>query len=130
MLKIILKIFVKISSRRRSIIKSFPKARYSSAFWLGIFVKDFVCCLPELQIISCEAPPPKKNPFPKTVNCYLLSVPLKNHFWKLSTVNCNACNTKKIVFGNCYLLFVICTAKKSFSETVILLYCNAWGWCH
>ena len=27
---------------------------------------------------------------------------------------------------NCYLLFVICTAKKSFLETVILLYCNAW----
>ena len=25
-------------------------------------------------------------------NCYLLSVPQKNHFWKLSTVNCNACD--------------------------------------
>ena len=25
--------------------------------------------------------------------------------------NCNACNTKKIVFGNCYLLSVICNAK-------------------
>ena len=28
--------------------------------------------------------------FPQTVICYLLSVPQKNHFWKLSTVNCNA----------------------------------------
>ena len=61
---------------------------------------------------SCEATPPKKNPFPKTVNCqtvtlvtqkksfletvicYLLSVPQKNHFWKLSTVNCNAWELK------------------------------------
>ena len=32
--------------------------------------------------------------------------------------NCNACNTKKIVFGNCYLLSVICNAKNSFMETV------------
>ena len=31
--------------------------------------------------------------------------------------NCNACNAK-FVFGNCYLLFVICNAKKSFLETV------------
>ena len=38
-LKIILKIFVKISSRRRSIIKSFPEARYSSAFSVEIFLK-------------------------------------------------------------------------------------------
>ena len=30
------------------------------------------------------------------------------------------CDTKKIVFGNCYLLFVICNAKKSFLETVKL----------
>ena len=28
--------------------------------------------------------------FPQTVICYLLSVPQKNHFWKLSTVNFNA----------------------------------------
>ena len=33
--------------------------------------------------------------------------------------NCNACNTKKIVFGNCYLLSVICNAK-TFLETVKL----------
>ena len=42
--------------------------------------------------------------------------------------DCNARNTKKIVLETviCYLLFVICNAKNSFSETVILLYCNAW----
>ena len=39
-LKILLKIFVKMSSRRRSKIKPSPKARYSSAFWSRIFVKD------------------------------------------------------------------------------------------
>ena len=54
-----------MSSRRRSKIKPFPEARYSSAFSVEIFVKDFVCCLPELQIISCEAT--KKIPFLKTV---------------------------------------------------------------
>lgn len=31
-----------------------------------------------------------------------------------------------MIYGNCYLLFVICNAKNSFMETVILLYCNAW----
>ena len=54
-----------MSSRRRSKIKPFPEARYSSAFSSRILVKDFVCCLPELQIISCEAT--KKIPFLKTV---------------------------------------------------------------
>ena len=34
-----------MSSRRRSKIKPFPEARYSSAFSVEIFVKDFVCCL-------------------------------------------------------------------------------------
>ena len=76
-----------MSSRRRSKIKPFPEARYSSAFSSRILVKDFVCCLPELQIISCEAT--KKIPF------------LKN------------CNT-------------VTVTQKSFLETVILLYCNAW----
>ena len=41
-LKIILKIFVKMSSRRRSKIKLFPEARYSSAFSVEIFVKDYI----------------------------------------------------------------------------------------
>ena len=53
---------------------------------------------------------PQKIPFPKTVICYLLFVTQKIRFWKLSTVNCNACNAK----------------KNPFMETVILLYCNAW----
>ena len=76
-----------MSSRRRSKIKPFSEARYSSAFSSRILVKDFVCCLPELQIISCEAT--KKN-----------------------TVSQN-CNT-------------VTVTQKSFWETVILLYCNAW----
>ena len=42
--------------------------------------------------------------FSKTVNCQ--TVTQKNHFWKLSTVNCNACNAKKIVFGNCYIVIL------------------------
>ena len=42
-----------MSSRRRSKINPFPEARNSSAFWSRIFIKDFVCCLPEFQIISC-----------------------------------------------------------------------------
>ena len=45
-------------------------------------------------------------------------------------VICNHVTFCKHVCKICYLLFVICTAKKSFSETVILLYCNAWCWCH
>ena len=49
---------------RRSIINSSPKARYSSAFSVEIFVKDFVCCLPELQIISCRRQHLKQD-FPK-----------------------------------------------------------------
>ena len=73
-----------MSSRRRSKIKPSPEARYSSAFSSRILVKDFVCCLPELQIISCEAT--KKIPFLKTVI--------------LSTV------TQKIVFGNCYIVIL------------------------
>ena len=44
--------------------------------------------------------------FPQTVICYLLSVTQKNRFQKLSTVNCNACNAKKIVFGNCYIVIL------------------------
>ena len=45
----------KIRAVRRSITKSFPEARNSSAFSVEMFVKDFVYYLPELQIISCEA---------------------------------------------------------------------------
>ena len=36
------RIFVKMSSRRRSKIKPFPEARYSSAFSVEIFVKDYI----------------------------------------------------------------------------------------
>ena len=43
------------ASPMRSITKPFPKARYSSAFSVEMFVKEFVYYLPELQIISCEA---------------------------------------------------------------------------
>ena len=39
---------------RRSSLKFFPEARYSSALSIEIFVKNFICCLPELQIISCR----------------------------------------------------------------------------
>ena len=39
---------------RRSSLKFFPEARYSSALSVEIFVKNFICCLPELQIISCR----------------------------------------------------------------------------
>ena len=39
-LKILLKIFVKMSSRRRSPIKSSPEATYCCAFSVEIFVKD------------------------------------------------------------------------------------------
>ena len=112
-----------------------------------IFIKDFLQRFLAFRL-------PQKIPFPKTVICYLLFVTQKIHLWKLSTVNCNAwdwwhehvsvslsvsfsphviCNHVtfcKHVCKICYLLFVICTAKNSFSETVILLYCNAWGWCH
>ena len=81
---------------------------------------------------SCEATPPKKNPFPKTVNCqtvtlvtqkksfletvicYLLSVPQKNHFWKLSTVNCNA-KMKSEVWGLKSEGVVFIILRKSFS---------------
>ena len=31
-----------MSSRRRSKINPFPEARYSSAFWSRIFVKDYI----------------------------------------------------------------------------------------
>ena len=41
-LKILVKILVKISSRRRSIINPSPKARNSSAFWSRIFVNDYI----------------------------------------------------------------------------------------
>ena len=35
-------------------------------------------------------------------------------FQKLQYCNCNA----KMIYGNCYLLSVICNTKNSFSETV------------
>ena len=35
-------------------------------------------------------------------------------FQKLQYCNCNA----KMIYGNCYLLFVICNTKNSFLETV------------
>ena len=61
-----------MSSRRRSKIKPFPEARYSSAFSSRILVKDFVCCLPELQIISCEAT--KKFRLWKLLYCYIVTL--------------------------------------------------------
>ena len=64
-----------MSSRRRSKIKPFPEARYSSAFSVEIFVKDFVCCLPELQIISCRRQHLKQD-FPKRFLAFRL--PKKN----------------------------------------------------
>ena len=91
----------KFESVRRSPLKFFPKARNSSAFSVEIFVKDFVCCLPELQIISCRRqhlkqdflqrfltkhPPPKKNPFNETVNCHTVTLERKNGLWKLLSV--------------------------------------------
>ena len=64
--------------------------------------------------------------FPKllSVICYLLSVTQKNRFWKLSTVNCNACNTNKIFNGNLspcppcdpWIFFGLRERKKSFGE--------------
>ena len=42
LLKILFKILVKMSSRRRSKINPFPKARNSSAFSVEIFVKDYI----------------------------------------------------------------------------------------
>ena len=99
----------------RSKIKSFPEARYSSAFFVKIFIKDFV------RQIICESLKyflrsnilkkisskdfqpsdyPKKYRFPK-----LLSVicNAKNSF--LETVNCQTVTpiTQKIVFRNCQL---------------------------
>ena len=48
-------------------------------------------------------------------------------FPKLLSVICYLYR-KKIIFGNCQLSTVtLVTQKKSFLETVILLYCNAWG---
>ena len=93
----------KIRAVRRSIIKFSPKARYSSAFWSGFSLK-IMFVEAELQIISCEATSQQR--FPPKISCRR--------------------QLKKFISQNCYLLSVICNAKKSFLETVILLYCNAW----
>ena len=56
--------------------------------------------------------------FPQTVICYLLSVPQKNHFWKLSTVNCNA-KMKSEVWGLKSEGVVFIILRKSFSVSSV-----------
>ena len=56
--------------------------------------------------------------FPQTVICYLLSVPQKNHFWKLSTVNCNA-KMKSEVWGLKSEGVVCIILRKSFSVSSV-----------
>ena len=57
-LKIILKIFVKISSISDAIQnKTLPRSEVFERIFLSrIMIKDFICCLPELQIISGHRP--------------------------------------------------------------------------
>ena len=42
-----------MSSRRRSKIKPSPRSEVFERILVKDFLKDFICCLPELQIISC-----------------------------------------------------------------------------
>ena len=56
--------------------------------------------------------------FPQTVICYLLSVPQKTHFWKLSTVNCNA-KMKSEVWGLKSEGVVFIILRKSFSVSSV-----------
>ena len=88
-----------------------------------------------LLFVICTA----KKSFLETVNCQLSTVNCNAWDWwhehvsvSLSVsfsphVICNHVTFCKHVCKICYLLFVICTAKKSFLETVN---CNAWCWCH
>ena len=66
-LKILLKIFVKMSSRRRSPIKSFPEATYCCAFSVEIFVKDS-CGMTKTSLSAFRPQPSAFSPQPSALS--------------------------------------------------------------
>ena len=112
-----------MSSRRRSIIKFLPEARNSSAFSVEIYIKDFT------REIICESLKYflRSNILKKISSkdlpmvCFVVTqhseseLSLCLRYSKTSSLQATPKNT---VCQNCYLLSVICNAKKSFWETV------------
>ena len=71
-----------ISGQRPYFIKDFPQ-RFLAFRLLKKSISQN-CQLSTVTLVT------QKKSFLETVICYLLFVTQKNHFWKLSTVNCNA----------------------------------------
>ena len=83
-LKILLKIFVKMSSRRRSPIKSFPEATYCCAFSVEIFVKDS-CGMTKTSLSAFRPQPSAFSPQPSAFRPQPSAFSLQTSNFRLQT---------------------------------------------